>query len=156
MAVVKTMDDIEPKNIVVIRGGGLGDFILIFPLLMALRRTYPYASIHILGNPEIAALASEVNLADKIFALDSAETLRLFQDYDFSYVNTPILQSLKTADLAISFLGNPGGIMHLNLEQLVRKVTMVRPPKIMKFTLPSSSWIPFFPANSVWRIWSFS
>lgn len=122
------MDELEPRKIAVIRGGGLGDFILIFPLLKALRKTYPNASIHIIGNPETAGLALEEKVADKIFSLGSAETIHLFQDSDFSCFNSPILEDLKTADLAISFQGHPGGILHTNLGKLAQNVIIVPPP----------------------------
>jgi len=55
----------------VIRGGALGDFILTFPVLAALRRRYPRHRLEILGYPSVASLAVAAGLADDATALES-------------------------------------------------------------------------------------
>jgi ADP-heptose:LPS heptosyltransferase len=58
-------------KILVVRGGALGDFILTFPALAALRRHFPRPSLEILGYPRIASLAVADGLADRVLPLES-------------------------------------------------------------------------------------
>ena len=51
-------------NILVIRGGALGDFILTLPVLAALRAGFPGNRIEVLGYPQLAALALASGVAD--------------------------------------------------------------------------------------------
>ena len=66
------------ERILFIRGGAVGDFVLTLPLLATLRRTYPDASMEVLGYPPIAELAVGRGLAQSAARVDAAEMAPLF------------------------------------------------------------------------------
>ncbi len=57
-------------NIVVFRPGALGDTLLTFPALAALRSAFPGARLAVIGNAPALALARDAGLADAIFEYD--------------------------------------------------------------------------------------
>ncbi len=59
------------RNVLVIRAGALGDFVLTLPLLAAVRRQFPRARITLLGYPAIAELAIVAGLADALADVSS-------------------------------------------------------------------------------------
>jgi heptosyltransferase III len=61
----------DPKKILVVRGGALGDFILTLPVLAALRGRFPSHTLEILGYEPAASLAVAGGLADRVSALES-------------------------------------------------------------------------------------
>lgn len=68
------------KKVLFIRGGAVGDFVLTVPLLRALRKAHPGASLEILGYPEIASLAMACGLADRIHRVDAPGVAPLFSE----------------------------------------------------------------------------
>jgi ADP-heptose:LPS heptosyltransferase len=66
------------KNILVARGGALGDFILTLPVLAALRARFPGARVEILGYPRIAALAQAGGLAEAVHAIEAPRLAKFF------------------------------------------------------------------------------
>ncbi len=60
-----------PPQILVVRGGALGDFILTLPVLAALRERFPRARLTVLGYPHIAQLALTGGLADEVRAIEA-------------------------------------------------------------------------------------
>ena len=65
-------------TIVVFRPGALGDTLLTFPALAALRRAFPGARLAAIGNAPALALARDAGLADAIFAFDLPWWAELF------------------------------------------------------------------------------
>ena len=68
----------RPDNILVIRGGAIGDFILTLPVLTHLRREFPQARITILGYPHIARLALLGGLADEVRPIEAQALASFF------------------------------------------------------------------------------
>ena len=64
-------------KILVIRGGAIGDFILTWPAIAALREKFPNHRLEILGYPRIAQLAILGGLADSVSPIE-APTLSPF------------------------------------------------------------------------------
>src|SRR5580658_3110830 len=67
-----------PKKILLIRGGGLGDFILTLPVLSALRGRFPAHALEILGYERAASLAVAGGLAERVSALESPHLAGFF------------------------------------------------------------------------------
>jgi ADP-heptose:LPS heptosyltransferase len=68
----------NPKKILLIRGGGLGDFILTLPVLSALRGHFPTHALEILGYERHASLAVAGGLAERVCALESPHLAGFF------------------------------------------------------------------------------
>ena len=72
--------DTATENILIMRGGALGDFVLTVPLLRCVRGAFPQARVKLAGHPEIAQLAVEEGLVDSVERVDSAAFSALFSD----------------------------------------------------------------------------
>lgn len=96
-------------NILVLRGGALGDFILTLPVLQAIRENYPQSHIDLWATFPAAALAYP-HLVDSIRDINSAGLTPLFSRN--SYQAPP---GLAHIDLAVTFLSDPEGIIRDNL-----------------------------------------
>jgi heptosyltransferase III len=103
------------KNILIARGGAIGDFILTLPVLEALRRELPQSRIELLANPSIASLAVEFNLADHIRDLGSASFAPMFSPG--GECTPEIAAWLSTFDLVISYLHDPEKVFETNLRR---------------------------------------
>lgn len=67
------------QRILVIRGGALGDCIVTFPVLRALRQAFPEAHLELLGHAQRAVLAQHAAYAERITDLERWDMYRLFQ-----------------------------------------------------------------------------
>ena len=72
------MESSPARNVLVIRAGALGDFVLTLPLLAAVRRRFPEACITLLGYPAIAELALVSGRADALADVGSVRFAPLF------------------------------------------------------------------------------
>lgn len=108
-----------PQNqILVIRGGAIGDFILTLPVLAALRRQFPQSRLDVLGYPHIAGLAVAGGLADDVKPIESralagffardGELARELQEYFGSFA------------IILSFLYDPDGVFQANVARCSR------------------------------------
>ncbi len=59
-----------PQRVLVIRPGGIGDAVLVVPMLQALRETWPSAELDLLLERRNAGVLHDTGLADKIFLYD--------------------------------------------------------------------------------------
>ena len=103
------------NNILVIRGGAIGDFILTLPVLAALRNAYPASRLELLAVPSIAAVASEFGLADNVRDLNSLTFTPLFSANGNCSAETGAW--LSTFDLIISFAHDPARIFETNVRK---------------------------------------
>jgi ADP-heptose:LPS heptosyltransferase len=98
-------------NVLILRGGALGDLILTLPLLREIRKTYPTATLELVGIFPQARLAVP-EYVDRAERLDAPELLPLFCD-------APLPSSLRSKfeefDLAISFISDPDSVIGRNL-----------------------------------------
>ncbi|MFN0206040.1 MAG: glycosyltransferase family 9 protein [Planctomycetota bacterium] len=58
-------------RIVIVRVGAIGDTIVLFPLLAALRRRFPKAQISAVGRSEVWEVAQSAGLCDRVFSSES-------------------------------------------------------------------------------------
>ena len=101
----------DPKRILVIRTGALGDFILTLPVLRALRAAYPLARLDLAGRPEILALAGDV--VTGIFDINDAGWAPFFARG--SRLPTRLSGDLESTDLVLCYLPDPDGTLTANL-----------------------------------------
>ena len=66
------------RNILVIRTGAVGDFVLTLPALRALREAFPAARLEIMGYPSVLELALRRYYAERITPIDRSEMARFF------------------------------------------------------------------------------
>ncbi|MDP2991183.1 MAG: glycosyltransferase family 9 protein [Kiritimatiellota bacterium] len=100
-------------RILILRGGALGDFILILPAIRALRRHWPLATIELIGHPGMAELAVAAGLVNRVRSLDTAGMAKWF-------VPCRVWPERERADIAsfdliLSYLSDADGVVQANL-----------------------------------------
>ena len=95
------------NRILVIRGGAIGDFILTFPALRALREGFPYAHLEILGYKHIAVLAENPFYAQAIRSIEYGALASFFAKN--SKLPAELVDHFASFDLIISYLYDPDG-----------------------------------------------
>jgi ADP-heptose:LPS heptosyltransferase len=103
-------------NILIMRGGAIGDFLLTLPVIAALKQNFPGAHIEILGYPRIAALAVAGGLADLVRSVESPTLAGFFAaDAD---LDPDWLKFFSKFDLFVSFLHDPQRILETNIKRV--------------------------------------
>jgi ADP-heptose:LPS heptosyltransferase len=115
------------SNLLVLRSGGIGDFVLTLPVLRALRRAWPQARLELVGHRGIAELARGRGYADSVRSIDEAWVTRLFTPLE--RVDASSLPFHRGSfDLAVSFLDDRDGQLRRNLAGLARRLVVVPLP----------------------------
>jgi heptosyltransferase-3 len=100
-------------NIVAIRKGALGDSLLTFPILLALRERYPNTHITFVGHPAVLPLALAWNIAEQAFNYED-----MLWDEVFTYegIQSSSLRKLfQQTDLAVCWVQDRAGVVKPNL-----------------------------------------
>jgi heptosyltransferase-2 len=102
-------------EILVIRGGAIGDFILTLPVLAALRQQFPAVKLTLLGYPRIAELARAGGLVDEVKAIESPGLAGFFAR---SGQCTPEWQAFFSRfEIILSYLYDPDGLFEANVKR---------------------------------------
>ncbi len=101
-------------NVLVIRGGAVGDFVLTLPVLRALRRSSDRLAV--LGPPAMGPLAVADGLADEWKSLEAREWANWFVAKGACDSSTT--SWLADFDIVISYLHDPDGVFERNLRNI--------------------------------------
>jgi ADP-heptose:LPS heptosyltransferase len=114
-------------RIVVYRPGALGDTLLTFPTLGALRKRWPDAHITLICRADVHALALASGLADRVYSHELAVWTCLFQD-DQAPADAA-QEVFGAADLALAWAPDADGAAARRLRALgAREVVVAAPP----------------------------
>ena len=103
-------------KIIIFRPGALGDTLLTFPALAALRRAFPGARLAVIGNAPALALTQDAGLADAIFDFDLPWWAELFSE---DGIRSPqAREMLAGARLVVLWIGRDGEQVTSNLQLL--------------------------------------
>ncbi|HYV26607.1 MAG TPA: glycosyltransferase family 9 protein [Candidatus Eisenbacteria bacterium] len=112
-------------NILVIRGGAIGDFILTLPVFAALRQQFPQAHLEVLGYPHIAQLALASGLVDRMQSIEARALAGFFAR------DGELAEGLRDyfSDFAIivSYLYDPDGIFRTNIRRCSKALLISGP-----------------------------
>ncbi|GAC1399978.1 MAG: hypothetical protein NVSMB49_11190 [Ktedonobacteraceae bacterium] len=111
-------------HILVIRPGAIGDTLLTFPLLHALKTQNSGVHITFVSNPTILPLAQKFGLADAVFDYGALEWSELFSQFG---IRSSFMQDiLHRIDRAICWVRDPDNIVEKNVRAAgVADVTVV-------------------------------
>jgi heptosyltransferase III len=118
------------NQILVIRGGAIGDFILSLPAFRALREAYPDARIEILGYKHIAALAENRFYAQAVRSIEYGPLSSFFANH--SELAPELVSYFASFDLIISYLYDPDRIFENNLRRCGVENLLSGPAKIFE------------------------
>ena len=89
----------------VLRSGALGDFVLTFPVLAAIRRLFARAEVVLGARSQFGRLACASGLADDLVSEDSPEIVRLYAEPPDG--GRALRERLGRFDVAVSFVLSP-------------------------------------------------
>src|SRR5258706_9018435 len=122
---VGTCTQMKHIHILVIRPGAIGDVLLTFPVLQALREAYVNPQIALVSNAVVLPLALAYGIADEAFDYQDIRWSELFSEPG---IHSPaVLDLLAQTDLAICWLRDPDHIVERNLRKAGVKRLIVAP-----------------------------
>ncbi|MBU0477426.1 glycosyltransferase family 9 protein [bacterium] len=105
-------------RILIIRGGGIGDFILTLPAIYALRKCYSNSYIEVMTHLRFFKLVENKFYANSAYSIDQAAISQFFLQGG----NVSIMKDyFKSFDLILSYLPDKEGIFQENLERVNKK-----------------------------------
>ncbi|MEO5960449.1 MAG: glycosyltransferase family 9 protein [Opitutaceae bacterium] len=96
------------RNILVLRGGALGDFIVTLPALAMLRARWPSARIELVGNARAAELGRARGLLDAVHSQHEARWAALFGE---ATLPGEVAAQLVAFDLVVNYWPDPDGVL---------------------------------------------
>lgn len=111
--------------ILVIRPGAIGDALLAFPVLKALREQYAGMPITLVSNAQVLPLALAFGVAEQAFDFQDIHWSELFSTAGLR--TSSMLALLKQTDLAICWMRDPDGIVERNLNISGVKRVLIAP-----------------------------
>jgi heptosyltransferase III len=113
------------KGILVIRPGAIGDALLTFPVLQALREQYAGMPITFVSNAQVLPLALAFGVAEQTFDFQDIQWSELFSA---TGIRTLFMRALlQQTDLAICWMRDPDGIIEHNLKMSGVKHILIAP-----------------------------
>jgi ADP-heptose:LPS heptosyltransferase len=113
------------NGILVIRPGAIGDALLTFPVLKALKEYYFVVHISLVSNAQVLPLAIASDVAEKVFDFQDIHWSELFSTTGIC--TTFLRDLLEQIDLAICWLHDPDGIVGCNLRNVGVKHCIIAP-----------------------------
>jgi ADP-heptose:LPS heptosyltransferase len=114
------------SRLLIMRGGAVGDFVVTLPVIGALRRTFPYAWIEVLGHPSRILLADHPRYADRVTDLESLDIYRLFQPN--AAVSSRLETYLQSFDVVVAYFPTTDGVLTQQLRRYSPGRVITWPP----------------------------
>ena len=116
------------KSILVIRPGAIGDALLTFPVLKALREQYDGTRITLVSNAQVLPLALAFGVAEQAFDFQDIKWSELFSSTGIRA--STMLDLLGQTELAICWMRDPDGIIEHNLKMSGIKHMIITPGRL--------------------------
>src|SRR5260370_10549645 len=113
------------KSILVFRPGAIGDALLAFPVLKALREQYDNTRITLMSNAQVLPLAQAFGVAEQTFDFQEIQWSELFSSNGIH--TSSMRELLSQTDLAICWMRDPDGIIERNLKTSGVKQSIIAP-----------------------------
>lgn len=110
-------------DILAIRGGAIGDFILTLPALQLLKRGLDAEKIEVLGYPSIAQISVDFGFADAVRSIEYGPLAGFFNPK--AKLDKELCAYFSEFSVIVSYLYDPDGFFHANLEKAGAK-TVIR------------------------------
>jgi heptosyltransferase III len=115
-------------NLLIVRPGAIGDTLLTFPVLKALREYYPNPHITFVSNANVLPLAIAFGLAEAVSDYGHVQWGELFST---TGIQTPAMrEQLQDIDLAICWLRDTDGLLEGNLRTAGVRRVIVAPGRL--------------------------
>src|SRR2546421_558052 len=111
-------------HILIIRPGAIGDTLLTFPVIQALKAQYIDSHVTFVGNSAVLPLALAHGIANEVFDYQDVRWAKLFLHTRDDPVQDEVL---RRSELAICWLRDPAGVVERNLLAIGVKRVVVAP-----------------------------
>jgi heptosyltransferase-3 len=115
-------------NILVIRGGALGDFIVTLPTLRLLRERWPDAHIEVLGQPRLAEIALKRHYLNGVRSVNHGPLSAFFTPR--AVLDPEWMDYVGDFDLVLSYFYDPDGLFLDNLKRCNPLEILTYPPRV--------------------------
>jgi heptosyltransferase-2 len=115
-------------NILVIRGGALGDLIVTLPTLRLLRERWPEAHIEILGHPQLAEIAVNRYYLNAVRSVNHGPLSAFFTPH--AVLDPAWMDYIGDFDLVLSYFYDPDGLFEHNLKRCNPVQVLTHPPRV--------------------------
>lgn len=102
-----------PKEILILRGGALGDTLLTLPAIYGIRKQWPDSIITVMCRPSLHAFVKTLGLASECRSIDDRLPARL--GISGVELDAPERDFLSRFGLIVSYLHDPDGVIESNL-----------------------------------------
>jgi heptosyltransferase-3 len=127
------------RQILFIRGGALGDFIVTLPTLRLLRERWPDAHIELLGYPRLAEIAVGRYYLDGVRSVDRGPLSAFFTPR--AVLDPAWMDYVGGFDLVLSYFYDPDGLFLLNLQRCNPGEVLTFSPQVPKdFARPAAHY----------------
>jgi heptosyltransferase-2 len=124
-------------NILVIRGGALGDFIVTLPTLRLLRERWPDAHIELLGHPHLSEIALKRYYLNGIRSVNHGPLSAFFTPR--AVLDPEWMDYIGDFDLVLSYFYDPDEFFLTNLKRCNPVEILTHPPRVPeKFDQPAA------------------
>jgi heptosyltransferase-2 len=124
-------------NVLVIRGGALGDFIVTLPMMRLLRERWPDAHIEVLGQPRIAELGLNRHYLNGVRSVNHGPLSAFFTPR--AVLDPEWMDYIGDFDLVLSYFYDPDGLFLSNLKRCNPVEILTHPPRVPDgFTKPAT------------------
>ena len=104
------------RRILIIRPGAIGDTLLTFPIISALRAAYAAEHITLVGNAAVLPLALAAGIVEAVADYEQRQWSELFLSNGIH--SSAMLSLLQQSDLVICWLRDSDGVVRHNLQQV--------------------------------------
>ncbi len=115
-------------NILCIRGGALGDFIVTLPTLRLLRQRWPDAHIEVLGHPRLAEIALQRHYLNAIRSVNHGPLSAFFTPH--AVLDPAWMDYIGSFDLVLSYFYDPDGLFLVNLQRCKPGRILTHSPRV--------------------------
>ena len=115
-------------NILVIRGGALGDFIVTLPTLRLLREQWPDAHIEVLGQPRLAEIALQRHYLDGVRSVNHGPLSAFFTPR--AVLDPEWMDYIGDFEFVLSYFYDPDGLFLTNLKRCNPVEILTHPPRV--------------------------
>jgi heptosyltransferase-3 len=115
-------------NILFIRGGALGDFIVTLPTLRLLRQRWPDAHIEILGHPHLTEIALKRYYVDAVRSVNHGPLSAFFMPR--AVLDPSWMEYIGDFDLVLSYFYDPDELFLVNLQRCKPGEILTHSPRV--------------------------
>src|SRR5271156_5597210 len=116
------------KNILFIRGGALGDFIVTLPTLRLLRQRWPDAHVEVLGHPRLSEIALGRYYVDAVRSVNHGPLSAFFTPR--AVLDPAWMDYISGFDMVLSYFYDPDDLFLVNLQRCKPGRILTHSPRV--------------------------